>query len=399
MKILFTPSDNNLVGAFQSMVRLCVTLKENHGCDILVLLRTKGMGEKLLEENQIDYRRITSFNWVLPDHPTSLFRKVQLFVYTITKPFAQLNNQYAIWKIGKLIKAEHIDIVHLNTTYIYAPAKAAYKREIPVVWHLREFLEEDQHKRIWNRRYGYDLISRAAAVITISDRLFDKYKKLLPGANVLRIYNGIDEKYYADYDHALFQSVKVKLLILGTINESKGQIQAISACRKMIESGVRNIELTIVGALTQYALKLKKQVDKMGLSAYIHFAGLQKNTAPFYRESDIVLICSRFEAFGRVTVEAMMGGCLVIGANTGGTVELIQDGVTGFLYDSGNVDSLVTKIQEAISDRDRAADIAKRGQQYMLENMTAMRNADEIYQVYTDILSKQQMDAEQRIIK
>lgn len=39
LKILFTPSDNNLAGAFQSMVRLCILLRDKYGCDVLVLLR------------------------------------------------------------------------------------------------------------------------------------------------------------------------------------------------------------------------------------------------------------------------------------------------------------------------------------------------------------------------
>ena len=54
LKILFTPSDNNLAGAFQSMVRLCILLRDKYGCDVLVLLRRNGRGEELLKENEIE---------------------------------------------------------------------------------------------------------------------------------------------------------------------------------------------------------------------------------------------------------------------------------------------------------------------------------------------------------
>lgn len=168
LKILFTPSDNNLAGAFQSMVRLCILLRDKYGCDVLVLLRRNGRGEELLKENGIRYLKIKSYNWIIPDHPSSLFRKAELCVRLVTKPFAQLYNQLAIVRIKKLIRDEKVDIVHQNTSYIYAPAKAAIKSDVPLVWHLREFLEEDQHKRIWNRKSGYGLISKASAVITIS---------------------------------------------------------------------------------------------------------------------------------------------------------------------------------------------------------------------------------------
>ena len=55
LKILFTPSDNNLAGAFQSMVRLCVLLRDKHDCDVLVLLRRSGRGEEYSFEGNTIY--------------------------------------------------------------------------------------------------------------------------------------------------------------------------------------------------------------------------------------------------------------------------------------------------------------------------------------------------------
>ena len=51
---------------------------------------------------------------------------------------------------------------------------------------------------------------------------------------------------------------------------------------------------------------------------------------------DIALVASCSEAFGRVTVEAMLAGMLVIGADVAGTSELICDGVNGILYEDDN---------------------------------------------------------------
>ena len=45
-------------------------------------------------------------------------------------------------------------------------------------------------------------------------------------------------------------------------------------------------------------------------------------------------MCSKHEAMGRVTVEAMFYGCPVIGFNGGGTAEIIQDGKTGYLFNT-----------------------------------------------------------------
>ena len=134
--------------------------------------------------------------------------------------------------------------------------------------------------------------------------------------------------------------------------------------------------------MTKYAQNLKDRAERLGIVDNVRFVGLQKDTVKYYHQADIVLVCSRFEAFGRVTVEAMMGGCVVIGANTGGTIELIEDSKTGYLYESGNVDSLMEKIIYVLENKKIANDIAKSGQAYMLSNMTAEKNADAIYDVY-----------------
>lgn len=96
----------------------------------------------------------------------------------VTKPFAQLYNQLAIVRIKKLIRDEKVDIVHQNTSYIYAPAKAAIKSDVPLVWHLREFLEEDQHKRILYTSGDYsDLAAKIRLALKYPDRMRDIAKQ------------------------------------------------------------------------------------------------------------------------------------------------------------------------------------------------------------------------------
>jgi glycosyltransferase involved in cell wall biosynthesis len=61
-------------------------------------------------------------------------------------------------------------------------------------------------------------------------------------------------------------------------------------------------------------------------------------------------MCSRCEAFGRVTVEAMKLGLAVVGSNTGGTLDIVQHDVNGLLYEAGDVQDLARKIAEIILD-------------------------------------------------
>ena len=98
-----------------------------------------------------------------------------------------------------------------------------------------------------------------------------------------------------------------------------------------------------------------------------------------------MLVCSKYEAFGRVTVEAMMAGCLVIGANSGGTIELIEDGSTGVLFESGDYVDLVNKMIYVIENKNNAKKIAKNGRNVALQRFTALINASNIRNLYLDI--------------
>ena len=100
-------------------------------------------------------------------------------------------NTLATLKYQNLFKKLNIDIVHMNTSWTYLAAQVAARMNIPYVWHIREFLEEDQNVCIWNREKGYRLIAQATCVIAISESIKQKYERLIPEANLIKIYNGI----------------------------------------------------------------------------------------------------------------------------------------------------------------------------------------------------------------
>ena len=80
----------------------------------------------------------------------------------------------------------------------------------------------------------------------------------------------------------------------------------------------------------------------------------------------------------------MCAEMLVIGANTGGTVELITDGETGLLYQQGNAESLADKIEYAVFNSEQMKEIAKRSKEYALKHFSIERVCDEILELYAN---------------
>ena len=394
MNIMYIASDNYAgSGAFLSLVNLARNIREKYKENVLIVLPRKGDGEELLLQYSIPYIHIYSFNWCIRTE------KRNQFVTKIKIIFARFFNIVPIISLIGLIYIKKIDIIHINTSYSYVGAIAGKICKKSVIWHIREFLEEDQGCEIWNKKRGYKLINRSAEIITISKAIYKKYENIFDVNKMQVILNGINERQFYLSKHHIFKNHFLRIAIIGTISYYKGQFCVVEAIDKLVKKGYKNLGVWIIGKgndkIENELLDLinRKEVDK-----YISLVGYQKNIVNWLENIDIVLTCSKAEAFGRTTVEAMLAGCLVIGARSAGTLELIQENETGLLYQEGSADDLARQIERAINEKQKMISVAQNGQQYMLHNMTASINAQKIYKEYCKIL-KETNEKDDKIFK
>ena len=380
MNILFFASDNDKAsGAFLSMTKLAGHLKKEFNHNVYVILSRKGNGQELLQELQIPFYVIRSYNWIIKEtDQNNILKRFELLL-------KMKLNSFAINKCSELIRKNKIDIVHINTTWTYIGAEAAKKCSIPYIWHIREFLEEDQKVCFFNKKYAYKLMRDATKVICISKSIYDKYSHFLEVSKMVTIYNGVDNSKLQGRTGALFQRNDLNFLIVGTISESKGQKELIEACA-LLKNKLGNFKLLVLGkGQAEYISTLQDYVKDCKLQNNIIFCGFKINTADYYKQADITFVCSKAEAFGRVTVEAMMAGSLVIGADSAATKELIFNKKNGLLYKSGDSNDLARVIEWAITHKEEVGIMAKEGQNYMTTNMTAYSNAKRIDYIYKQV--------------
>lgn len=376
-KILFIASDNNITsGAFRSMTKLCELLQYDFGYQPIVVLPFDGEGKELLNEASIKYINIRSYSWIVSlDYQWTLANHIKCFVKKII-------NRYAVNRIVKIIKKENINIIHSNTTYTYVGALAARKANVPCVWHLRELLEEDQSNQIWDEK-GIELINSVTKVIAISDYVYQKYHKKVSNQKLVMIPNGIEEKnFYIERKQE--NCNKVEFVCVGGLYEGKGQAVIIRACSELKKKGLVDFHLSFIGKGNMQK-EYERLVEKLSLGKNITFCGANKDVLPFYKKADVMIMSSRAEAFGRTTVEAMMAGCAVIGANSGATPEILNYGECGYLFENGNYIDLAEKMEYAIKNRDEIFEMAQKGQTYALENFTAKLNARRIVELYKSV--------------
>ncbi|MCK4858194.1 MAG: glycosyltransferase [candidate division Zixibacteria bacterium] len=102
-------------------------------------------------------------------------------------------------------------------------------------------------------------------------------------------------------------------------------------------------------------LSLQQQV-------HLHSPLTQVDLAERYRRSAIAVLASEHEGFGLMLVEAMLCGCVAVGARSGGITDIIsEDGTDGLLIEPGSVDSLYRALKMLLTDEQLRRRLAAAG--------------------------------------
>jgi len=382
MNILFVTHEKNLNGASKSMINIIDQLKDKHTF-IVVSKTSDGAVQDELRKRNIRIIATAYYIWERPE--PKRFLDIQWLKFKITWIlFGEIVNSYSANKVKQELKGIKIDLIHVNTGVINLGVKLKKILKAPLIWHLREFGKEDFGLvPLISENKFYKKINQADGVITISDAIYNKFSPRLYHPIVKRIYNGVGfENLNLEKTYHLDKNEKLILLMAGKISQAKGQRFGILAVQKMIDIGYKNIELWVAG---------RGDLDDIGIDSYsiksVRMLGQVNNLPEIRKHIDLELVCSRCEAFGRVTVEAMLGGIPVIGTNTGGTPELIIDGFNGSLVEYGNINQLAEEIIKYYENRHLLKEYGGNAREFAKANFMIENCAAEINNFYNELSS------------
>lgn len=113
------------------------------------------------------------------------------------------------------------------------------------------------------------------------------------------------------------------------------------------------------------------------------FAGEQSLAAlkAYYRKADVFVMPSCQEGFGVVFLEAMAFGKPIIAANHGGAPEIVQDGLTGFLVEYGDVDALVQRLTLLLGNEQLRTELGEAGRCRVREHYSFDQFRDGLAQI------------------
>lgn len=282
-----------------------------------------------------------------------------------------------------IIQKEKIQLIHINSSVSSFAAIAALMAHIPYVWHIRELLEEQFGCEFLNQELKMSLYRKADKLIAISDYVKKRYD-IKHGIETFRLYNGLNIRRFKK-DIKQGNQFKNTFIVAAMITPEKGQWDVIQAAELLIKRGHNDVRVIIVGGGAEnYIWALKKYVQRKGLEKNICILPFQNHLSQLRGQASYAITSSQNEALGRVTIEAMLAGNVVIGARSGGTTEIIgKNEERGFLYELGNMVSLADTMERAMScDEGRKKLLLQKAQRYAEDTFDSRRYCVELQKIY-----------------
>lgn len=161
---------------------------------------------------------------------------------------------------------------------------------------------------------------------------------------------------------------------VGRVSPEKGVDTLISAAALSPDIPVR-----VAGDTSGWTEVLTKAPESVSFLGSVQRAELNR----FYRRARFVVVPSIcFDVFPTVVLEALSHGIPVIGSRIGGIPEIVRDGVTGLLFDPGNVEDLAQKMRLLWENPDLCREMGRAGRRFVSENHSESMYYQDLMCVY-----------------
>ena len=392
MRITYLTHYAALYGANRSLLDLMLELRRRGAVEPHVLLPLEGPLTERLHAEGIPFDVIAWQPWMSERHYMGRMhhRIAQHLRYTRAARQRAATNKALLPEVLRILKDRRAEAVHVNSAAVGITGMLQQALQTPLIWHIRELPERQYllHIDDGRRHYGRAL-RRATRLIAISKAVQADIRRYAGAVDSTLIYNGVLDTatYKALAGHAEERWARTDpftFLLAGLIHPSKGQTEAVQAFARLQRTHPRT-RLVIAG--DGKADHLRALIAELGLGPHVELAGFVKDIRPLLLQAHTLLMCSRNEAMGRITVEGMGSGLPVIGHASGGTVEIVQDGRNGLLY-PGGADVLADRMALLAGDVGRARALGMQAMRDAAERFSVERYAGEVLEVYRSVLSR-----------
>ena len=316
---------------------------------------------------------------------------------------------YSAAVVYKVIKKENPDIVHLSSSVLLGPAIGAKAANVPVVWHIREYLHDGYFGiRKWIIKILIYKLSDAIISITDTDA-----SRLKPSTKINVIYDSVDFNHFnRNIGGEKFKSeFKIRgqdrlIGMFGGISRIKGTFEFIEAAKKIIKKekdyrffifgdDINSSEDTFKAKVKKklqrlishqnYSGKVRKVIDD-DLSGRIKFVGNRQDIPQIMAGLDLVVFPSTVPHSALPVIEAGAMAKPAVASNWGEIAEEVVNGITGVLVPPGDPDALSREIVRILSNPKLANKMGEEGYQRTIRLYDIKNSVKKVTKIYDKVL-------------
>ncbi len=262
-----------------------------------------------------------------------------------------------------VIKNNHLQLLHVH--YAIPHASAAYM--------AKKILEQEGiHIPVITTLHGTDItlvgrdkmyapvvafsINQSDAITAVSQNLRDEtYTHFKIEKNIEVIHNFVDVQRFSRKPIDAFKKViapEGERILLHASNFRKiKRVEDVVLIFNEVNKHIPS-KLLFVGDGPERGTA-EELSRKLNICDEIRFVGKQEQMEDILAIADLFLLTSEYESFGLAALEAMAAGVPVISTNAGGLPEIMIQGVTGYMGNVGDVDTMSKQAIDILRDDDR----------------------------------------------
>ena len=376
VKVLFILIPVEGYGAEKSLLSNIIYLKNQNLIDPLIIINKNSHSlELLLQKENIRFFKIP-FNCFIKGSAKGIIGSIKPHVkYIVNKILAMVFSFYfQFFNKGK------IDFVYTNTLTTYFGLFLSRKLEVKHILHIREVIGEQFDFALdFGTEKTYNKLKKNTSLFICNSEYTKNYYSKYFNENSLKVVpNPIKLNEFTNEKRAKIE--KTKLICLGRYYEDKNQMELLKAVKLLNIRGLNNFKLDLFGGGI-LENKYLQFVKTNNLEDLISINGYTADISSLLTKYDIAIVPSRFEAFGRITIEYILSGLAVIGNDSGNTKYLINHQESGLIYKYGDEMDLSEKIELLLVNRELGHNLAKNAKIQIGNTFSVENSSEQLYKV------------------
>ena len=309
-------------------------------------------------------------------------------------------NPVSTCALGRCIRRFRPHVLHLHLSRdlwqtVPAARLAGYDGPVVLTKHVGSYVTKTDPLHRW-------LYRRVSRVITVSETLNRNVRETCPvdPNRVVTVHPALDLERFDSTGYDRVETRKslgfpIDAVVVGTVGRvspGKGYEEFLQAAR-LLRDRHPNMPLRfLVAGEASYGEEayhdgIVHYARELDLAETVLFAGFRRDIPALLNAMDVFIFPSRAEGFGATVIEAMAMGVACVSTRSDGTLDTVEDGVTGLVFQGGDAEGLARSVESLLTDGRLRARIAENGCRQARERFNLDAMTDRVEALYAESIA------------